>query len=146
MLLFVLHQFYTFHCLEISLYRVFIFIVIFFFVFMIPVLTMDHNAEYLRLIGHVREISYAWRDECHRSLLTSLITIVDTINILNDALYSIASYTERKIQEYVDGLRQNEIQMLKITKEHIYTLFRVPQIDEIEREVDHIIPLTTYFH
>ena len=76
---------------------------------MIPVLTMDHNAKYLRLIGHVREISYAWRDECHRSLSTSLLTIVDTINILNDALYSIASYIERKIQEYVDGLRQNEI-------------------------------------
>ena len=40
-------------------------------------------------------------------------------------------YRERKRQEYVDGLSYNEIKKLKITKEHIYTLFRVPGIDDI---------------
>ena len=52
------------------------------FVFMIAMATMDHNAEILRVIGHLREIVFSWRggDELCHSLLESLLTIVDTIN------------------------------------------------------------------
>ena len=94
---------------------------------MIAVATMDHNAEILRVIGHLREIGSSWRsgDELHRSLSKSLLTIVDTITRSNDALYSITSYRERKRQEYADGLSYNDIKKIKITKENIYTLFRV---------------------
>ena len=51
------------------------------FVFMIAVATMDNNVKILRVIGHLREIGYAWRggDEIHRSLSDSLLSIVDTI-------------------------------------------------------------------
>ena len=31
------------------------------FVFMIAVATMDNNAKILRVIGHLREIGFAWR-------------------------------------------------------------------------------------
>ena len=81
------------------------------FVFMIVVATMDNNAEILRAISHLREIGSAWRggDELHRSLSYSLLYIVDTIVILNDALYSIASYRERNRQQYADGLNYNEV-------------------------------------
>ena len=71
------------------------------FVFMIAVATMDHNnAEILRFIVHLRDIGSAWRggDELCRSLSDSLFSIVDTITRSNDALYSIASYRERKRQ------------------------------------------------
>ena len=46
------------------------------FVFIIAVATMDHNAEILRVIGHLREIGSVWRigDELHRSLSASLLT------------------------------------------------------------------------
>ena len=100
---------------------------------MIAVATMDNNVEILRVIGHLREIGSSQRsgDEPRRSLSDSLLTIIDTIAKSNDALYSIASYKERKRQEYADGLSYNEIKKLKITKENIYTLFRVPRADEI---------------
>ena len=66
---------------------------------MIALATMDHNAKILRVIGHLREIGFAWRggDELRCSLSASLMTIVDTIARSNDALYSIASYRETKI-------------------------------------------------
>ena len=112
------------------------------FVFMIAVATMDHNnAEILRFIVYLREIGSAWRagDELRRSLSNSLLYIVDTIARLNDALYSIASYRERKRQQYVDGLSYNEVKKQKITKEHIYTLFRLPGTDDIlEINMPHI--------
>ena len=103
------------------------------FLFMIAVATMDKNAEILRIIGHLRKIGSTWRggDELHRSLSDSLLTIVDTITRSNDALYSIASYKERKKQQYADGLSYNEVNKLKIKKDHIYTLFRVPGTDNI---------------
>ena len=68
------------------------------FVFMIAVATIDHNAKILRVIGYLREIGSAWRggDELCCSLSASFLTIVDTIARSNDALYSIASYRERK--------------------------------------------------
>ena len=100
---------------------------------MIAMATMDNNAEILRVIGHMREIGYAWRggDELRHSLSDSLLSIVDTIAISNDALYSIASYRERKRQQYTDGLSYNEVKGLKITKQHIYTLFILPGMDVI---------------
>ena len=68
------------------------------FVFMIAVATMDHNAEILRVIGHLREIGYAWRsgDELCHSLSASLLTIVDMITRSNDALCRITSHRETK--------------------------------------------------
>ena len=104
------------------------------FVFMIAVATMDcNNMEILRLIGHLREIGLAWRggDELHYSLSDSLLSIVDMITISNDALYSIASYRERKRQQYADGLSYNEVKKMKITKQAIYSLFRLPGTDDI---------------
>ena len=85
---------------------------------MIAVVVMDHNTNILRVIGHLRDLIVAWRGGCelHCSLSTSLKSIVETIGRSNDALYSIASYKERKQQEYVDGLRYNDIKKLKITK------------------------------
>ena len=67
---------------------------------------MDNNAKILRFIAHLREIGSAWRggDELRRSFLDSSLIIVDIIARSNDALYSIASYRERKRQEYADGL------------------------------------------
>ena len=101
------------------------------FVFMIAVATMDrNNAEILRFIGHLREIGSVWRggDELLRSLSDSLLSIVDTIARSNDALYSIASYRERKRQQYADGLSYNEVKKMKITKQAIYSLFRLPGV------------------
>ena len=104
------------------------------FVFMIAVATMDrNNVEILRFIGHLREIGSAWRggDELRHSLSDSLLSIVDTIVRSNDALYSIASYRERKRKQYADGLSYNEVKKLKITKQAIYSLFRLPGTDDI---------------
>ena len=112
-----------------------------FFVFMIAVATMDQNVNILRFIGHLRDIGSAWRggDEIRCSLSALLLNIVDTINKSKDALYSISSYKERKCQEYTDGLSYNEIRKLKITKEHIYSQFRVLGIDDIrETSIPHI--------
>ena len=100
---------------------------------MIAVATMDNDVEILRVIGHLREIGYAWTggDELHRSLLDSLLFIVDTIARSNDALYSITSYRDWKRQQYADGLSYNEVKKLIITKQHIYTFFRLPRTDDI---------------
>ena len=74
---------------------------------MIAVATMDNNAEILRFIAHLREISSAWRggDEICHSFLDSLLTTVDMIARSNDALYSITSYRKRKTQklQHVQG-------------------------------------------
>ena len=95
---------------------------------MIAMATMDIIVEILRVIGHLREIGSAWRggDELCRSLSDSFFSIVDTIARSNDSFYSITSYRERKKQQYDDGLRYNEVRKLKITKQHIYTLFIFP--------------------
>ena len=100
---------------------------------MIVVPTMDNNAEILRVTSHLREIGSAWRggDELRHSLSDSLLTTIDTIARLNDALYSITSYRERKTQRYADGLSYNKVKKLQITKEHIYTLFRLTRTDDI---------------
>ena len=57
--------------------------------------------------------------------------IVETISLSSNILYDITSYRERKIQEYADGLGYNAIKKLKITKEHIFSLFRDPRMKEI---------------
>ena len=104
------------------------------FVFMIAAATMDrNNADILRFISHLREIGSAWRggDELHHSLSDSFLSIVDTIAISNDALYSITYYKERKRKQYADGLSYNEVKKMKITKHAIYSLFRLPRIDDI---------------
>ena len=103
------------------------------FVFMIVVATMDNNVEILRFIAHFREIGSTWRggDELCRSLSDSLLSIVDTIERSNVALYSITFYRERKIQQYADGLSYHEVKKIKITKQAIYSLFRLPGTDEI---------------
>ena len=95
--------------------------------------TMDNNDDILRVIGHLREIGSASRggDELRRSLSDYLLYIVDTIARLNDSLYRIASYRERKRQQYADGLSYNEVKKLKITKQYIYSLFRLPRTDDI---------------
>ena len=68
--------------------------------------TMDNNPKILRVIGHLREILSAWRggDELRHSLSDSLLSIVDMITRSNDSFYSIASYRNRKRQQYTDGL------------------------------------------
>ena len=85
---------------------------------MIAEATIDNNAEILRVISHLRDIGSAWRggDELRHSLSDSLLSIVDINARSNDALYSIALYMERKIQQYADGLSYNEVKKLKITK------------------------------
>ena len=108
---------------------------------MIAVAAVDHNADILRVIGHLRDIDSSWRggDELCRSLSASLLTIVDTNDISNDDLYCIASYREIKWQEYADGLSYNEIKKPKITKENIYSQFRVSRMDFIlESSIPHI--------
>ena len=70
-------------------------------------------------------------DELHRSLSTSLESIIDTINRLNNALYNVALYRERKPQEYDDGLSYKDMKKLKITKEKIYSHFIVPRTNAI---------------
>ena len=126
------HYLYSFQCLEMSLYHMFIFIMIFYLYLWLQWLLWI-NAEILRFIGHLREIGSTWRggDELRCSLSDSLLSIVDTIARSNDALYSIASYRERKRKQYVDGLSYNEVKKLKITKQAIYSLFRLPGTDNI---------------
>ena len=67
---------------------------------------------------------------CH-SLASTLDAIVETISLSRNILYDITSYRERKRQEYIDGLDYNAIKKLKITKEHIFSLFRDPHTREI---------------
>ena len=57
--------------------------------------------------------------------------IVETITLSSNILYDITSYRERKGQEYADGIDYNAIKKLKITKEHIFSLFRDPRTAEI---------------
>ena len=131
MLLFGVHLFYIFHCLEMSLFHVYFSNDV--FLLMCAVSIMDQNAKILRDIGHLREIGVAWRggDEFHHSLEASLDSIVDVVSRSNDVLYNIALYRERKQQEYVDGLSYNDVKNLKITKEHIYSLFRAHRTNVI---------------
>ena len=109
---------------------------------MIEVATIDRNVDILGVIGHLKEIDFAWRggDELWLSLSSSLLTIVAIIYRSNYSLYIITSYKETERREYADGLSYNEIKKLKVTKEHKYTLFTVPWMDEIlESSTRHIL-------
>ena len=100
---------------------------------MIAVATMDCNAEILREILHLRDMCPSWKggDEVHFSLPESLEVIVDIIIHSNNVLYNIASYRERKWQEYANGLSYNEVKKLKIINEKIYEHISVPRMDQI---------------
>ena len=94
---------------------------------------MDTNAEILIELSHLRGLSTAFSggDRIHRSLASTLDAIVETISLSSNILYDITSYRERKIQEYIDGINYNAIKKLKITKEHVFSLFRDPHTGEI---------------
>ena len=94
---------------------------------------MDTNVEILIELAHLRGLSTAFSggDRIHRSLASTLDAIVETISLSSNILYDIISYRERKRQEYTDGIGYNVIKKLKITKEHIFSLFRDPCTREI---------------
>ena len=100
------------------------------------VATMDPNAVILIELAHLRGISASFRggDEIRRSLAHTMDARVDTISQSTLLIYDITSYTERKRQEYGDGLDYTAIRKLKITKEHICALFRYPRMGEIPNE------------
>ena len=83
---------------------------------------MDTNAEILIELAHLRGLntSFSGGDGICRSLASTLDAIVETISLSSNILY-----------EYVDGLDYNAIKKLKITKEHIFSLFRDPRTREI---------------
>ena len=87
---------------------------------------MDTNAEILIELTHLRGISmdFSGGDRIRRSLASTLDAIVETISLSSNILYHITSYRERKRQDYVDGIDYNAIKKLKITKEHVFSLFR----------------------
>ena len=97
---------------------------------------MDTNVEILIEIFCLRGISAAFSsgDSIFPSLASIVDAIVDAITISHGVLYDIASYKERKRQEYADGIDYNAIKKLKITKEHIFSLFRDPRMGEIENK------------
>jgi hypothetical protein len=94
---------------------------------------MDTNAEILIELAQLRGISAAFSggDRIRRSLASTLDAIVDTISQSTNVLYDIASYRERKRQQYADGLDYNAVKKLKISKEVIFALFRDPRTGEI---------------
>ena len=91
---------------------------------------MDPNAEILIELAQLRGLSTAFSggDRIRRSLASTLDAIVETITLSNNILYDITSYRERKRREYADGLSYSAIKKLKITKEHIFSLFRDPHM------------------
>ena len=94
---------------------------------------MDPNAAILIELARLRGISASFRggDEIRRSLASTMDAIVDTISQSTNILYDITSYRERKRREQEDGLDYVAIKKLKITKEHIFALFRDPRTGEI---------------
>ena len=94
---------------------------------------MDTNAEILIEIAHLRGLStpFSGGDRIGLSLAYNLDSIVETVTLSSNILYDITSYRERKRQEYADGLGYSAIKKLKITKEHIFSLFRDPHTWEI---------------
>jgi len=109
------------------------FLIIYFQIFFILIVVlsvaiMDPNAKIIREMVRLRNISVVLRggDIIHRSLSFTIGAIVDTITQKNGALYNIASYIDRKYQEYAYGLDHNAIKKLNIRKEDIFSLFRDP--------------------
>ena len=104
--------------------------------FFIAVAAMDTNVEILIELAQLRGLSIAFSggDRIRRSLASTLDAIVETITLSSNILYDITSYRERKRREYADGLSYSAIKKLKITKEHIFSLFRDPRTGEIPNE------------
>ena len=94
---------------------------------------MDPNAEILIELAHLRGLSSAFSggDRIRRSLASTLDAIVETITLSNNVLYDLTSYRERKRREYANGLSYSAVKNLKITKEHIFSLFRDARTGEI---------------
>ena len=111
----------------------YMFLIIFLLIFFIAVAAMDTNVKILIELSHLRGLSttFSGGDRICHSLASTLDAIVETISFSRNILYHITSYRERKGQEYVDGLDHNVIKKLKITKEHILSLFRDPRTGEI---------------
>ena len=101
--------------------------------FFIAVAAMDPNAEILIELANLRGLSstFSSGDRIWCSLASTLDAIVETITLSNNVLYDITSYRERKRREYADGLSYNAVKKLKITKEHIFSLFRDPRTGQI---------------
>ena len=79
-------------------------------------------------------MDFSGGDRIHRSLASNLDAIVETISLSSNIIYDITSYREIKRQEYDDGIDYNVIKKLKITKEHVFSLFRGPRTGEIPNE------------
>ena len=101
---------------------------------------MDTNNEKLIELSHLRGLSmdFSGGDRIRRSLASTLDAIVETISLSSNILYDITSYRERKRKDYANRLDYNAIRKLKITKEHIFSLFRDPRTGEIPNENSHI--------
>ena len=97
---------------------------------------MDTNAEILIELSHFRGLSmdFSGGGTIRHSLASTLDAIVETISLSSNILYDITSYRERKRQEYADRLDYNAIKILKITKEHVFSLFRDPRTGKIPNE------------
>ena len=76
---------------------------------------MDTNAEILIELARLRGINatFSSGDHIRHSLASIVYAIVDAITRSHGVLYDIASYRERKRQEYVDRLNYNTIKKLK---------------------------------
>lgn len=94
---------------------------------------MDMNEEIYRELAHLRAISESLRGgPLHRSTLSDTIdAIIETITNSNNALYDVATYRERKKEQYANGLDYKAVKKLKITKEHIYALFKDPKMGQV---------------
>ena len=127
---------YIFNFEEMSLYTMYTFLIISLLIFLLYSAAMDTNAEILIELAQLRGLSIAFSggDRIQNSLASTLYAIVETITLSSNILYDITSYRERERQEYADGLGNNVIKKLKITKEHIFSLFRDPHTGEIPNE------------
>ena len=101
---------------------------------------MDTNAKILIELVELRGLSTAFSggDRIRRSLASTLDVIVETITLSSNIVYDITSYRERKRQEYADGLSYSAIKKLKITKEHIFSLFMDPPWGKYQVQIGHI--------
>lgn len=64
-------------------------------------------------------------------LASNLDAMIETFSRCNGALHYIATYRDRKRQEYADGISYKEVKKLKMSKQHMFALLRDPQTSEI---------------
>ena len=65
-------------------------------------------------------------DQLHRSLGQTIDTIFGTIRDAQGALYDITSFRDSRRQFYANGMSYKDLQILKITKDMLFSLFRDP--------------------